>query len=528
LLRGRRLEYHGTVSSKAKLSGPLSNLTIAGSFNLADVHRWDLTTEHDSSWTVMYKGVVDFASERIDIATVNSPNKLHLQVSDLLKRPQWALDVAVNELPAATLVSVAKDLGAPMPDRVGVAGKVMGTLLFSSEATPQGELHLSDGSVRLQDGPELKVDEASLSIAGDTIRLAPAALVGEEGQGAQLQGEYNTTSRTVNATISGQGLRLLSRAAVPLVTRFQGGRWTAALQYTQTDNLPGVWSGSFDVRDTTTRVPGLAEVLKIVTARIEIDGDALKVRRLHASAGPMDLFGSYTYIPADPRPHRFDFMIPKAKLSDVENLMAPALRRDEGFFARTLRLRRATLPEWMQHRKAEGVFRIGVLSAGELTAHGVRSRVVWDGAVVTLASLQGHLDEGSFKGSGSVDLTKSEPQYKLRGQARNLAWKNGKVDLEGTIDTLGSGLELLLSLRGKGTFEARGVLLSPEQVVRTATGDFDVSVNRNGPQYRLSSVEASLGSERFTGDGSTLADGRLQMELASANRTVRLNVDVAR
>jgi hypothetical protein len=138
------------------------------------------------------------------------------------------------------------------------------------------------------------------------------------------------------------------------------------------------------------------------------------------------------------------------------------------------------------------------------------------------------MNEGSFKGSGSVDITKSEPQYKLRGRARNLAWKAGKVDLEGEISTLGSGLALLLSLRGKGTFEARGVLLTPEQVVRTATGDFEVSVTSAGPQFRLDDVEASLGSERFTGDGSTLADGRLQMELASANRTVRLNVDVAR
>jgi hypothetical protein len=370
LLRGRRLEYHGTVSTRAKLSGPLSNLSIAGSFNLADVHRWDMMTDHSSSFNVKYQGKVDFANERIDIATVNSPNKLRLQVSELLKQPQWALDVAVNELSAATLVNVARDLGAPMPERVGVSGKVMGTLVFSSEASPQGELNLTEGSVRLQDGPELKVDAASLLIAGDTIRLAPAALVGEEGQGAQLEGEYNTTTRTIDATITGQGLRLLSRAAVPLVTRFQGGRWTAALQYTQTDNLPGVWSGSFDVRDTTTRVPGVSEVLNIGTARIEIDGDALKVRRMHASAGGIELYGSYAYIPDDPRPHRFDFMVPKAAMSEVEHLLGPALRRDEGFFARTLRLRKAALPDWLMHRKAEGVFRIGVLTAGDLRLTG--------------------------------------------------------------------------------------------------------------------------------------------------------------
>jgi hypothetical protein len=64
-------------------------------------------------------------------------------------------------------------------------------------------------------------------------------------------------------------------------------------------------------------------------------------------------------------------------------------------------------------------------------------------------------------------------------------------------------------------------------VIRTASGNFQLSVARIGPQVRLSDVEASLGTERFTGDGSTQPDGRLHMELASASRTMRLNMDMA-
>jgi hypothetical protein len=204
------------------------------------------------------------------------------------------------------------------------------------------------------------------------------------------------------------------------------------------------------------------------------------------------------------------------------------MRRDEGFFARTLRLRRVATPDWLENRKAEGQIRIGTLTAGDTIARGVRSRLVWDGGIVQLANLEGRIEEGSFKGAGVIDITKSEPQYKLRGRVQNVAWKNGKVDLEGSLQTLGAGLDLLLNLSGEGTFNARQIVLSPEQTVRTATGDFAMSVTRSGPQYRLSDVQASLGTERFTGDGITLADGRLQMELASANRTVRVNVDTAR
>lgn len=528
LFRGQRLEYHGTIASRAKLNGPLSRLDVTGSFNLSDVHRWDRMMEHNRSWTVNYKGAVDIAGQRIDLTTTDSKNNLRLAVHDLMRSPEWAIELSVNEFAASTLVGVARDLGAPMPGGVSVDGRVIGTVGFGSQSGLRGQLRVGDGSVQLQDGPQLKLAEASLSIEGDSIKLAPAALVGDEGQGAQLEGEYNYATRVLDAMISGHGLRLLSRAAVPLVDRFQAGRWSAALRYRQKDSGLGVWTGSFDVRDTSTRVPGLSKPIRIATARIEIDGDALKVRQMRAATGNVEFYGSYGYYPGSARPHRFDFTVPTAAIADVESLLAPALRRDGGFFARTLRLRRVAAPEWLEERKAEGQIRIGALAAGDAVIKGLRSRVIWDGGIVQLASLEGRIDEGSFRGSGTVDMTRSEPQYRLRGRAQNLAWKNGKVDLDGSLQTLGSGLDLLLNLRGDGAFNARNVAISPDQTVRASTGTFAMTVTRTGPQFKLSEVQASLGSERFTGDGFTLADGRLQMELASANRTVRVNVDSAR
>ena len=103
-----------------------------------------------------------------------------------------------------------------------------------------------------------------------------------------------------------------------------------------------------------------------------------------------------------------------------------------------------------------------------------------------------------------------------------------KVDLEGAVETLGSGLGLLLNLRGKGTFQARGVSLSPEQIVRTARAVSPSQSLAKDRSFSFSDVEASVRNRAIHGDGMTLADGRLQMELASANRIVRVNVDVAR
>ena len=527
LLRGRRLEYHGTVASRAKLRGPLNQLDISGFFNLSDVHRWDLMTEHNRAWSVNYKGVADLSTERVELATTNSANTLKLLATNVLKRPEWAVDMAINELAASTLVSLARDMGAPVPKGVAVEGRVTGMLGIASNTGLQGQLRVTEGQVQLQDGPQLKLADAALLITGDTVRLAPAALTGEQGQGAQLEAEYDAATRVLDATISGQGLRLLSRAAVPLVNRFQGGIWSAALKYHE-DEEKRLWTGGFDVRDTTTRVPGLTQPVRIATARIDIDGEELTVRRMRAQVGDIEIYGSYGYDLSKARPHRFDLTVPKVDLSEVESLLAPVLRRNEGFLARTLRFRRTALPDWLEHRKAEGILRIGTLTAGDSTARAVRSRIVWEGGTLQFATLEGKLEEGSFKGFGSLDVTKSEPRYRLVGRAQNLPWKGGKVDLDGHLETSGTGLGLLINMRGEGKFLARSVVLAPDQVIRSASGEFSMAITRGGPQFKLSEIQASLGAERFTGDAATQADGRMLIELASANRTVRMNFDIAR
>ena len=66
--------------------------------------------------------------------------------------------MSVNELAATTLVGVARDLGAPVPAGVSVDGRVVGTVGFSSQSGLQGtSCCVNDGSVQLQDGPELKL-----------------------------------------------------------------------------------------------------------------------------------------------------------------------------------------------------------------------------------------------------------------------------------------------------------------------------------------------------------------------------------
>jgi hypothetical protein len=110
---------------------------------------------------------------------------------------------------------------------------------------------------------------------------------------------------------------------------------------------------------------------------------------------------------------------------------------------------------------------------------------------------------------------------------KNYGWRGGHAEIEGSVTASGSGLDLLASLHAQGTYDLRSVAMAPEFLLQTATGTFDVAASRTGPQVKLTVAQASSGAERFTGEGSTEADGRLHLDLASGTRVMRLAGPVA-
>jgi hypothetical protein len=194
--------------------------------------------------------------------------------------------------------------------------------------------------------------------------------------------------------------------------------------------------------------------------------------------------------------------------------------------ARTLRLRTQT-PEWLRERRAEGTLRIGVLNAGEQKLRGVHARVLWIGTTVRLTNVEARLDDTLIAGTIVADIKEAEPRYAIEGKVQRLNWKNGIVDIDGTAETSGTGLQLLTRLRADGRFRARSVIMSPETAFGTASGSFDLAPSRTGPLWKLTELEAAVGSERFSGEGGTQADGRLLIDMASSARTVSLKLDVS-
>jgi hypothetical protein len=119
-------------------------------------------------------------------------------------------------------------------------------------------------------------------------------------------------------------------------------------------------------------------------------------------------------------------------------------------------------------------------------------------------------------------LGKSEPEYRLIGEIKDLDWKGGKMDGEGALQTSGTGQLLLRNMKGSGKFSGHGFTFEPEGDFPTVSGAFDFSAPRGTPNLKLTAIEVSTGADSYTGQGSSETDGRFSVELMNPKRKMRM------
>ncbi|MGH9630655.1 MAG: AsmA family protein [Bryobacteraceae bacterium] len=533
LFRGYGYGLHGLIASQAKISGPLSDLRIAGQAQVEDVHRWDLMESRGGVWRLSYSGKLDWPGQRLELAAspvenAGSPLAVRMRVSNLLAQPRLAADVTLRQLPAASVMEVARHMGVPVPHELEVDGKMMGVMGYASSGGMQGQIAIEDSEIQLSGKSHLRLPRAQMLLSGDRIRLLPTAVIGEGGQSAQLEATFVPEGRALDVRVTARSLsigevqsgsgHLMRAAALPMVEHFRRGRWSGWLRYQAADEKPEGWSGAFELNDAEAEIPGMAEPFLIRSASVLLRGERVSVSRLRAEVGEIEVRGDYRYIPKNDYPHRFQVSIPAAELVELERVLMPTLRRRKGFLARTFRFGKAPMPAWLETRRAQGTLRIARLTAGDMEFSRVECKAVWEGSDVELVNVKARVREGSISGTAMVDLSRTAPIYTMAGRIEDLAWHEGTVDLDGQVETAGIGGEFLLNLKSEGAFQASAIDLFPDTPVRSASGTYALLMSRTGPRIKLTSLLASLGTEQFSGQGGTQADGRLQLELASASR----------
>jgi hypothetical protein len=144
---------------------------------------------------------------------------------------------------------------------------------------------------------------------------------------------------------------------------------------------------------------------------------------------------------------------------------------------------------------------------------------------VELDGLQAKLDNAAIAGRLVVNLLGDRPSYKLTGGIKGLIWQSGKLDAEGTLETSGTGSQVLANLTSEATFTAQALDFGAVSPWRSVSGSANLACS---PRLRLTGLNLKMEDEIYTGSGSTLDDGRLVILLSSGSKEMRMTGTLAK
>jgi AsmA family len=531
LFNGRDLGVHGFAVANARLAGPLSKVGITGDLNITDIHRWDLMPPKGEGWTLNYRGELDLRGHRLDLETAAAegpaaPVSVKLRVADYLATPKWAASITFQDLPAVSLVETARHMGAPFPAGMQLDGKVEGGIGYSNDSGWQGKLALKNASMKYPQAASAEFASTEVLFTNDTISFGPAEVQMENGQSAEIEGQYAldnsraalkiTTRQLTIAEVQSSAEHVISAPPIPLLEKLRQGTWNGWIAFDRTGDHPGVWSGEYELQNAVMEIAGLASPLRFTAASVEMKNGGIHIDRLRAHVGAVKLEGEYRYDPAAGRPHRVHVKVPELQLAELERLMLPTLRRSEGFLARTFR--KNTLPKWLQDREVDGAIQVDSLMNGDSPIGEFRAHLVWDGPSIQLSDVDCRLGDMRATGKIALNVDKRAPAYHLAGNIENLDYRNGQLDVDGELDTSGIAETLLLNIRSQGTFEGREIELGPDIDVNEISGSYRVAPISGIPRLTLSNLQVAQGTDTLSGQGSSQPDGHIVLELTTTGR----------
>jgi hypothetical protein len=532
LLRGQAGGIHGTISSRLHLAGPIDGIGILGRLTIEDVHRWDLLPPKGAGWPLDIRGRLNLTSQQLELQSTSSvvPVTVHFRASDYLARPHWAVTVNWNRFPAAPVLELARHMGAQLPPKLQLGGTIDGAIGYSGEGSFQGQLALHDTAVTIPDSPPVRFDQAYLLVDHGHVRLSPAVVHTSDQDEARIEGDYAMDENTLNLAISTDSMKVeslraqVALAAVPWLEQVSTGEWQGQLRYHRTaENAE--WNGALAIAGARISVPGLADPLEIASARVRIDGPRVVLDRLDAQAGKIALAGEYRYDPEAVRPHRLRLHAVQLDAADLEDELAPVLRHSPGLIARALG--RSAVPDYLRQLKLEGSLQIDTLQLGSARLDNLRARLLWDVTRVDLTAIQAHMEHASVAGALEVNLRGRSPAYTFTGKLSGLGWQSGTLDAEGTLETSGTGSQLLANLKSDGTFNGTGLDFGTLAPWRSASGTYALSWIQASPRIRLSDLRLRTEDETYTGRGATQEDGRLLIVLTNGAREMRMTGTLA-
>ena len=534
LFEGREAGLHGHVWGDAHLAGPINRVGIAGRLMIDDIHGWNQTPPGGSAWPLAISGAIDLAGQTIEARATTtgklSPIDIRYRVSGYLAKPRWGVTAIFSQLPMAPLVAIARNLGWGIPNDMNFDGMAEGVVGYSMpEGAPRmdGDLRIANSTLSVSGTPPLRCADADLRFSGAAITLAPTIVTNEQNESAMLDGSADVAEGPLRASLASEGMsfaslrRQISVAAAPLLSQATDGTWSGNLRYSNNRSSgTGPWSGDLHLQDATVAFEAFSLPLHVKSADASIDGASISLRRVNVSAGDVEAQGEYRYDAGAVHPHRFRFTAAAVNGGSIERLLMPALHRGN-FFNYAFNFGRVPEPDWLRSMHADGTLQIASLNLGPAELDNLRLRVVWDGAAVRLSAVHGQSGEAEFDGAVAVDLAQRQPQYQIDGKLQAIPWHSGLIDAQGTVNTSGTGADLLANLRAKGAFHGRDVDLAPLDTYDLIDGAFEWSWDARNPRLKLTQLIMKSGGNTYQGNAETMDNGQLMLRVSDGTKQIQ-------
>jgi len=546
LIEGQDVGVHGTISSRAQITGPLASLKLTGDLRLQDVHRWDLLPSTGDDWRVPYEGTIDLLAHRLDLRTLPQrageavPVAVQLNVNDFLTKPAWTLMTSLNKAPVESLLPLARRMGFAVPAGVALTGAIDGAVGYSNAGGFSGEVSIHDAVAKLPDIAPIGASGAELKILPEGLHLEPATLQATGGGTLQVGGDYEWNKQhlaaaiTVNA-VSIETLKSTAQAwfgAPPALAAFTAdkeGAVTGELRYDNTlgntadasrQSASSGWSGEFQFSNATLIALGVAVPLKHAQGHVVFDPENFELTHFSATVEEQPVQGTYRYNLTAKRQERLHLELQAVDFEQIAAVLEPTWR-EPGLLAR-LPFTKRSIPDWMAARNLEGDvaiarFRMNKTDLGPLSTH-----FIWQGANLQIAALDLRLPDASLNGSGTVDLAVRAPAAHFKGTVSGYHWGGGTINAEGELESTGTGADSLRSLHAVGKCWGTDLSLSLNEDFEKVSGAFELSFESGWPKLHLSKVQAVQRDEDWNGEALSNSDGQLIFDLGNGDRQLHI------
>jgi AsmA protein len=537
LIEGHDVGVHGTVSSRAKIAGPLANLKVVADLHLQNVHRWDLIPSTGDDWRVPYAGTIDLIAHNLDLRTLPQhageavPAAVQVKVNDFLTKPAWTLMTSLNQAPLESLLPLARRMGFAVPTDIALTGALDGVVGYSNNSGFLGEVSIHKAVATLPGIAPIESAGAQMKILPDGLQLEPATLQETGGGSMQIGGDYSWTNQHLSADIGVNGVSIDTLkntaqawfgAPVALVA-FSGGKEgtiTGDLHYDNATTTPAGWSGQFQFSGATLTIPAVSAPLKHAQGRVAFNPDTFELSRLSATVDDLPVQGNYRYNQTAKRQEHVHLELQDVDFPKLTAALEPAWR-EPGLLAR-LPFTKRTVPDWMAARNLEGDLSIAHLHVNKNDLGPLNTHFVWQAADLQITSLDFRSPDLTVSGSGTIDLKARVPTAHFKGTLSGYHWGGGVVAADGELDSAGTGADTLRSLHAVGNFTGTDLSLSLNEDFEKVAGAFDLTFDSGWPKLHLYKVLALQHGEDWNGDAVSNSDGQLVFDLLNGERQLHI------